>query len=81
MEDGECNCVICMQAVDDSDCMVTPCNHVFHSACLQRWMEEKMEWYVGTLSKLTPCFVVPAHHVDTGHCQNCSRNKQLYSLY
>ncbi|KAL6055022.1 DSC E3 ubiquitin ligase complex subunit 1-like [Balamuthia mandrillaris] len=27
----------------DYDYMVTPCNHVFHSECLLRWMEFKME--------------------------------------
>ncbi|XP_024532225.1 transmembrane E3 ubiquitin-protein ligase 1 [Selaginella moellendorffii] len=41
------DCVICMAAVDigqrSSDCMVTPCDHVFHSGCLQRWMDIKME--------------------------------------
>ncbi|KAK2370646.1 RING/U-box superfamily protein [Trifolium repens] len=40
-------CVICMTAIDlshiTSDCMVTPCDHFFHSGCLQRWMDIKME--------------------------------------
>ncbi|RXH90428.1 hypothetical protein DVH24_035192 [Malus domestica] len=41
------DCVICMTAVDltqrSTDCMVTPCEHCFHSGCLQRWMDIKME--------------------------------------
>ncbi|XP_024004586.1 transmembrane E3 ubiquitin-protein ligase 1 isoform X2 [Eutrema salsugineum] len=41
------DCVICMTAIDlrqrTSDCMVTPCEHFFHSGCLQRWMDIKME--------------------------------------
>eukprot|EP00249_Psilotum_nudum_P012594 c23873_g1_i2 orf=1426-3240(-) len=41
------DCVICMAAVDirqrSSECMVTPCDHVFHAGCLQRWMDIKME--------------------------------------
>ncbi|GAU27134.1 hypothetical protein TSUD_104430 [Trifolium subterraneum] len=40
-------CVICMTAIDLShrtnDCMVTPCDHFFHSGCVQRWMDIKME--------------------------------------
>ncbi|KAL2610680.1 hypothetical protein R1flu_029253 [Riccia fluitans] len=41
------DCVICMALVDtasrSTECMVTPCDHVFHSGCLQRWMDIKME--------------------------------------
>ncbi|XP_028775258.1 transmembrane E3 ubiquitin-protein ligase FLY2 [Neltuma alba] len=41
------DCVICMTAIDlsqrSNDCMVTPCEHFFHSGCLQRWMDVKME--------------------------------------
>ncbi|KAM7249322.1 hypothetical protein ACFE04_016854 [Oxalis oulophora] len=41
------DCVICMTAIDITqrcnDCMVTPCDHFFHSGCLQRWMDIKME--------------------------------------
>ncbi|KAK2982696.1 hypothetical protein RJ640_014496 [Escallonia rubra] len=41
------DCVICMTAIDGTqrlnDCMVTPCDHFFHSGCLQRWMDIKME--------------------------------------
>lgn len=41
------DCVICMTAIDlthrSNDCMVTPCDHLFHSGCLQRWMDIKME--------------------------------------
>ncbi|KAF1885419.1 hypothetical protein Lal_00029308 [Lupinus albus] len=41
------DCVICMTGVDlsqrSNDCMVTPCDHFFHSGCLQRWMDIKME--------------------------------------
>ncbi|XP_045804802.1 transmembrane E3 ubiquitin-protein ligase FLY1-like isoform X2 [Trifolium pratense] len=40
-------CVICMTDIDlfrrTSDCMVTPCDHFFHSGCLQIWMDIKME--------------------------------------
>ncbi|XP_010526511.1 PREDICTED: transmembrane E3 ubiquitin-protein ligase 1 [Tarenaya hassleriana] len=41
------DCVICMTAIElthrSSDCMVTPCEHFFHTGCLQRWMDIKME--------------------------------------
>ncbi|KAJ0576588.1 putative transcription factor C2H2 family [Helianthus annuus] len=41
------DCVICMTTIDltqrPDDCMVTPCDHFFHSGCLQRWMDIKME--------------------------------------
>ncbi|XP_038982021.1 transmembrane E3 ubiquitin-protein ligase FLY1-like isoform X2 [Phoenix dactylifera] len=41
------DCVICMTAIDlaqrSTDYMVTPCDHFFHSGCLQRWMDIKME--------------------------------------
>lgn len=41
------DCVICMTTIDitqrSNDCMVTPCDHFFHSGCLQRWMDIKME--------------------------------------
>lgn len=41
------DCVICMTSVDltqrTNDYMVTPCDHFFHSGCLQRWMDIKME--------------------------------------
>lgn len=39
-------CVICMSDIDPNDkeqYMITPCNHVFHTPCLLRWMEEKNE--------------------------------------
>ncbi|KAH0915554.1 hypothetical protein HID58_030000 [Brassica napus] len=44
------DCVICMTAINlrqrTSDFMVelvTPCEHFFHTGCLQRWMDIKME--------------------------------------
>ncbi|CBI21873.3 hypothetical protein VitviT2T_017672 [Vitis vinifera] len=41
------DCVICMTTIDithrSNECMVTPCDHFFHSGCLQRWMDIKME--------------------------------------
>jgi len=41
------DCVICMTSIDlkqrTNDYMVTPCDHFFHSGCLQRWMDIKME--------------------------------------
>ncbi|GAA0148464.1 ubiquitin-protein ligase [Lithospermum erythrorhizon] len=41
------DCVICMTTIDlsqlSNNCMVTPCDHFFHAACLQRWMDIKME--------------------------------------
>lgn len=44
LENGECGtCVICMSENSREDYLITPCNHMFHSQCLTRWMEEKME--------------------------------------
>ncbi|KAL5198385.1 hypothetical protein ABZP36_001897 [Zizania latifolia] len=41
------DCVICMTTIDltqrTSEYMVAPCEHTFHSGCLQRWMDIKME--------------------------------------
>lgn len=41
------DCVICMTGIDLAqrlnDYMVTPCDHYFHTGCLQRWMDIKME--------------------------------------
>lgn len=45
-EAGGVDCVICMAPVECGDVherMVTPCNHFFHAACLERWMDVKME--------------------------------------
>ena len=38
-------CVICMSSVDvrQRDYMITPCDHIFHEACLKEWLEQKME--------------------------------------
>mmetsp|Transcript_20243 Transcript_20243/g.40988 ORF Transcript_20243/g.40988 Transcript_20243/m.40988 type:complete len:515 (-) Transcript_20243:159-1703(-) len=39
------DCVICMSEIDPEDAhrVVTPCSHNFHRACLQQWMDVKME--------------------------------------
>jgi len=39
------DCVICMGELDPEDGrrVITPCNHKFHDACLQQWMDVKME--------------------------------------
>lgn len=40
-------CVICHDDVDlggdPRELMRTPCNHLFHTACLSRWMDQKLE--------------------------------------
>ncbi|CAE8654595.1 unnamed protein product, partial [Polarella glacialis] len=39
-------CVICMLDFGSSQenlSAITPCNHCFHRACLERWMDLKME--------------------------------------
>ena len=44
--DAGVECVICMNPVDAETAhsrMLTPCNHFFHTSCLQRWMDVKME--------------------------------------
>lgn len=44
--DGSTECVICMNPVEverSNSRMVTPCDHFFHPACLNRWMDVKME--------------------------------------
>jgi transmembrane E3 ubiquitin-protein ligase len=48
MQDGDGEqreCVICMSQIYDQykTYMVTPCGHVFHTRCLVRWMEVKLE--------------------------------------
>lgn len=50
-EEGRClvpdvvECVICMTGVEvhSRDRMVTPCNHFFHSQCLEQWLNVKLE--------------------------------------
>jgi len=39
------DCVICMSEIDAEDAqrVVTPCSHNFHRACLEQWMDVKME--------------------------------------
>jgi hypothetical protein len=40
------DCVICMSEVplgDTSKYMISPCNHLFHTECLEQWMQVKME--------------------------------------
>lgn len=39
------DCVICMSEIDPEDArrVVTPCNHKFHRACLEQWIDIKME--------------------------------------
>lgn len=40
------DCVICMGELDPEDArrvVVTPCSHKFHEACLEQWMDVKME--------------------------------------
>lgn len=39
------DCVICMQSLEDtsSSIMVAPCDHAFHSECLLKWMDIKLE--------------------------------------
>ncbi len=41
-------CVICLGGISEDmivrkEYMVAPCNHVFHRACLEKWMEEKLQ--------------------------------------
>lgn len=46
-DEASSDCVICMAPVDSeprsTQRMVTPCEHAFHTGCLQRWMDIKME--------------------------------------
>lgn len=40
------DCVICYNEIDINDrsgYMLAPCLHVFHTTCLEQWMEVKME--------------------------------------
>lgn len=39
------DCVICMTELDPEDARptITPCSHQFHRACLEQWMDVKME--------------------------------------
>jgi len=46
MEAEEAECVICMGELGNDGSQaaaITPCDHMFHSACLERWMDIKME--------------------------------------
>ena len=42
---GLCECVICYNAVEveRGRYMITPCDHLFHTECLTRWLSVKME--------------------------------------
>jgi hypothetical protein len=44
---GEVECVICYMGIEvrgqRNSYMLTPCDHLFHPACLERWMEQKLE--------------------------------------
>ena len=47
------NCVICMSIIvnvnNHAECVISPCNHIFHRDCLNRWTEEKgkiLIWFV-----------------------------------
>jgi len=51
---GEVECIICYQPIrvpthlarsHGTPCtyMITPCDHIFHRECLERWMQQKME--------------------------------------
>lgn len=47
-EGGHPECVICYQAMNvqpfaSQDYMITPCDHIFHQQCLERWMQQKAE--------------------------------------
>ena len=47
IEGGEMpECVICYNGIDvagPGEYMVSPCDHLFHRACLERWMDIKLE--------------------------------------
>lgn len=47
IEGGELpECVICYNGIDvagPGEYMVSPCDHLFHRACLERWMDIKLE--------------------------------------
>lgn len=38
-------CSVCMETPDDSNAFTTPCQHVFHKACLDQWFEVCREAY------------------------------------
>ena len=45
-EEDENPCAICYVELDLNDrysVMVCPCDHIYHTTCLTRWMEQKME--------------------------------------
>ncbi|WOL07699.1 transmembrane E3 ubiquitin-protein ligase 1-like [Canna indica] len=46
-DNNQVDCVICMTGIDltqrSNEYMVAPCDHCFHTGCLQRWMDIKME--------------------------------------
>lgn len=36
-------CSVCLESPNDSNAFTTPCNHVFHRACLNQWFNTRQE--------------------------------------
>ena len=46
------NCVICMSTIENGDCVMLECGHIFHATCI-------VQWYLDTRNGCPLCRAEP----------------------